>query len=189
MSHFLPGKTETWSSDEHAWIWCWRHSLHTGLWRSLWFLQYRHVNCSVSWDLTQCHVKSALHASIGFSGSRLCSYWVCELWESETYRVWGVVLLCSFPKTFILSEEWRIGGLGILNTAFSLSSICFKRELWVEIFILLSSNLFFLFFLTKKVVKYTWVEVVWGFFLYIFLVYMVLTIIFDYLFWHDRDFL
>lgn len=60
-----------------------------------------------------------------------------------------MVLFCSFPKTFVLSEKGRIGGLGILNTAFSLSSICFKRELWVEIFII-SSKLFFLFFLAYK---------------------------------------
>lgn len=41
----------------------------------------------------------------------------------------GWFLFCSSPKTFILSEKGRIDGLGILNTAFSLSSICFKREL------------------------------------------------------------
>lgn len=40
-----------------------------------------------------------------------------------------MVLFCSFPETFISSEKGRIGGLGILNTAFNLSSICFKREL------------------------------------------------------------
>lgn len=54
----------------------------------------------------------------------------------------------------------------------------------------LTSSFWFFFFLTKKVVKYTFVEVVWvGFLLYRFLVCVVFSIIFDYLFWHDRDFL
>lgn len=96
-----------------------------------------------------------------------------------------MVLLCSFPRTFILSEEWRIGGLGILNIAFSLSSICFKRELWAEIFILPSSNLFFFFFFLfrfflQSCKVYLSRGSLSGFFLYI---YILGVYGFDHYFW------
>lgn len=63
-----------------------------------------------------------------------------------------MVLLCSFPKTFILSEELRIGELSILNIAFSLSLICFKKscELKLLFFPSLTSFFFFFFFSEKK---------------------------------------